>query len=511
MNELTPTARSPLEAKLARARGLLLSVSLLALGLFGLLVFLVVSQGRAFDIMNPVLRSEAVARLVEQSTGLFDSFPDPDVGRILLPGLQERPDRDVAVSTNAFGWRERPVTLPKPADLCRVVILGDSFVFAPGAPADQRMGSYLESYLRERSGAGAKRVEVVHLGVGSWNIQAETAYLRRSLASLQPDLVVQIVVSNDLDDSGSARGFGAVADFTSQHPEHTVVVWDHYPIYGLGLGFKRQSYLNAGLGYEGRQRYLEATARLAALAEAVSEAGGSYLLLVSWEDEPAVAWRHFRQGLPERGVVFLPQSFRSELRNRISKKDPHWNPAGHDHLAKFLYGALRDRHLLSELGLGGWPEAEEIFRTVNRQGLAEAEAEPPPDASRQIDDAVDFSHLNQRTAPQIDVGVDKEGLVSPYAAVLLRRGDGRRIEVHGEALAARTLRGKKVRIWADEVELGAVELAPGRPIDLSLPLPPPLLGRSFFDLRFAADDWVYSGPELRHCVTFRLRSVAVSK
>src|SRR5262249_32819144 len=156
----------------------------------------------------------------------FDTFPDADVGRVLQPDMSDRPAFNSKVSSNAFGWRERKVDVPKPKGRIRIVFLGDSFVFGPGVAAEDRMGYFLERYIAERATVRPVDVESIHIGMSSWNTRAESAYMRRNLANLQPDLVIQIAVSNDLDDSGSVRGFGNVADFTSQRPAQASMIYD---------------------------------------------------------------------------------------------------------------------------------------------------------------------------------------------------------------------------------------------------------------------------------------------
>src|SRR5262249_6120367 len=246
------------DRELRRARGRLMSALILCLGLTAAVVYLLFQRAAASvpGMADPSLRESALARLVSLSEGIWDTFPDPDVGRVLQPNLHDRQASGSRFSSNAFGWRERPITLPRPRGTVRIVFLGDSFVFGPGIQAADRVGYFLESYLMDRAGHKPARVEAVHIGMSSWNTQAESAYMRRNLSNLAPDLVVQIAVSNDLDDSGSARGFGAVADFTSQRPEQTSMIYDFYPIWGLGFRGK-VSYLNAALSYEARQRYLE--------------------------------------------------------------------------------------------------------------------------------------------------------------------------------------------------------------------------------------------------------------
>lgn len=503
------------EEKLRRSYRLLLvlgaTCAALALAL-AYVLFAGVRRGASPDavsLADPALRERALAQLVALSAGIWDTFPDPDVGRLMQPNLHDREAFGSPVSSNAFGWRERPVEVPKPPGTVRVVLLGDSFVFGPRIAAEDRIGPFLESYLGAHARRRPQRVEVVQIGMSSWNTRAESAYLRRNLSNLDPDLVVQIAVSNDLDDSGSTRGFGEVADFSSQYPRRTAMVYDFYPIWELGLGFRKASYLNAALSYEGRSRYVENARWFATLQRALAARGAGYLLVLDWADQPRTAAHYLAAELPPESVIFLSDSFRRDLRFRISDSDPHWQRAGNEQVARFLYGAIAERRMLEDLDLAAWPEAAAVFHEIDGQGRTESHPGEPLDLDvpawdEVIAEAVDFRRLTEQTAPQIYGGVDKEGLVSPYASVLLARKGGGRVHIVGQALEAPELRGATVRIFADELPLGVVRLEPGSPVEQNYPLPAAVRSRPFFDVRFTADDWVYAGPNLRHCVVFRL-------
>lgn len=494
-----------------RAYGLLASAAIVCAGLLATVVYLVVVVRRLraepADLTQESVRARAVAQLVDTSAGVWDSHPDPDVGRVLQPNLRGRAAHGSRVDSNAFGWREHAVAIPKPEGLVRVVLLGDSFIWGPGLAAEDRPGVFLERLLEEHTSGEKVDVEVLHVGMGSWNTRAETEYLRRNLSNLSAALVVQVAVSNDLDDSGGTRGFGVVADFSPQHPERTASLYDFFPVWGLGLGFKRPSHLNKGLSYEGRSRYEENAHRHAALARAVEAAGGRYLLVLAWADQPRTAAHHLTRHLSPAQVSYLPASFREDPRFRIGPADPHWSRGGSEEVARVLYGAILERTLLSRPSLSDWPEARARFRELQAEGEKEAALDSPIDLSRwssEVSREVVLGALTEQTGAQIYGGVDKEGFVSPYASIVLARGPRGRVRISGRALAATELAGAEVRVFLDERPADTITLHPGAPISLDLALPPELEGRPFFDVRFTATDYVYRGPNLRQCVVFQL-------
>lgn len=499
--------------KLFRAYLVALVLGIVALGLaaaVAIVLFRGEDESRIRQAMGEEeVRRRAVEELVERARGVWDSFPDPDVGRLLQPRLKHGKTRKGPVSSNRFGLRERDFAVPKPEGLLRVVILGDSFVFGAGVEPGERVGVHLERMLRRRSG---QEVEAIHVGMGSWNVLAETSYLRRNLGHFEPDLVVHVLVSNDLDDSGTVRGFGGVANFTSQRPRQTTTFRTAWPINGLDLGFRKLNHLNHALGWESERRFAEASADLGRLASDLGRAGIPYLVVLSWADEPQIAAPRLLEGLPDDAVTFLPESHRRDSRFRISASDPHWNPRGHARVARFLYGAIEKRHLLAETDLEPWSDAAELFRSLHREGFQQAYPDPPFQPSRKIRSlrtVVDMETLDEHAARQIYGGIQGDGLVAPYAAVLLKRDGATHLRVEGEATGRSELAGTEVRLFADEIPLGAVTLPEEGPVEARWPLPPEILERASFDARFVADDYAYFGRNLRLCGVFRLRRLGV--
>ena len=118
---------------------------------------------------------------------------DPEVGRSLVKNL----DRDiycgesrrlVRVRTNSLGFRGDDPELPKPNDVRRVVVLGDSFISALQVEDHETMCSQLEERLNES--ANNTHWEVLNFGVtGSGTADQHVRYLR-TLRTLDPDVVL---------------------------------------------------------------------------------------------------------------------------------------------------------------------------------------------------------------------------------------------------------------------------------------------------------------------------------
>ncbi len=507
---------SPLSSRLRQAYRIVLALAGLCAGLLAVVVYLALDRDKgpaAAALSDPEVRRQVIAQLVAENKSIFDSHSDADVGRVMLPELSGHPLGDISVSTNAFGMRERPYALPKPADVVRVVILGDSMVFGYGVAADQRLGAHLETWLTERTPGFEGRVECLHLGIPSWNIQAEAAYLKRQLSDLEPDLVVHIIVPNDIDDSAGTRGFGVAASFTSQHRRRgDVRITAGFP--RRVLGFRQVGFLRLGLDYESQSRYREAALRIRRLARAVEGAGGHYRLLVHYRQLlPVVRNRLTRELDPEHVIYLSPAVADRSL--TIAANDPHWNPEGHALVARIIYGLITRDQLLPRLDPPAWAEATAAADEIVGAGRRLAERDLDDRAtlaiykSPKIANRLDFTDVDAATAAQIHGGLDKQGRVSPYASFLLRNDGGNRLEIRGRALPHRELDGTRVQVFVDAERVGELELSAGRELELSLPLPAAAAARSYVSVRFEADDYVYQGPDLQHCVVFRLERLAL--
>ena len=94
---------------------------------------------------------------------------------------------------NEHGFRGADFAAQKPEGTFRVMLLGDSFTFGEGVRLEDTFAVQLEGKLRE----ARPEVEVLNLGVSSWNTQDEYIYLNRVGYKFDPDLVVVVFVLND--------------------------------------------------------------------------------------------------------------------------------------------------------------------------------------------------------------------------------------------------------------------------------------------------------------------------
>ena len=461
--------------------------------LTGAIVLLVVTRDasraelleKAVD--DPQIRREALAELVRRSGGVWDSYLDADVGRVLLPRIDGRSIRGAEVVSNELGMREGYYAVKKPEGVVRVVLLGDSYVFGSGIEVKDRFGVFLRHLLQEGRAVGSDgRIEVLHIGLTSWNILAECAYLRRQLDELDPDLVVHLTIYNDLEDIAGVRGFGEMAGFSPQvrdrgdsrmgtiaPPAYAGRILDHE--------------LWAGRDWEGRTRYAAAQAEIARLEELLEERGAGYLLLFQWNEFNRVARERLAESLTDDQQVFVSRAFHYDRDHWITGNDRHWNRWGNERIAKMLYAAIQQRELLPGVDLKSWPEMDEQLDAIHGAALVEME-EPSPEAD--LHERLVCPPLDARMGRQVYVGLDAQGHASSYVSVVLANDGARQLHLDGRSLGRPELRGRSATVFVEEHEVGTIDLGPEAVFPRAFPLPA-LDDRAVLNVRIVAEDWVY--------------------
>ncbi|MFK7820042.1 MAG: SGNH/GDSL hydrolase family protein [Planctomycetaceae bacterium] len=107
----------------------------------------------------------------------------------LRPGAVIEPENLNAprLVLNSFGLRGPEPTLPKPANVYRVVVLGDETVFASHLGTPELATTYLQHHLQQLT---SKQVEVVNAGIPGYCPLLSFLQFRHQLLGLNPDAVV---------------------------------------------------------------------------------------------------------------------------------------------------------------------------------------------------------------------------------------------------------------------------------------------------------------------------------
>ncbi len=458
---------------------------------------------------EPEIRERVVSELVAEAGGFWDTHNDPDVGRVLQPEIEKDGGEPEPVRSNEYGMRERSYEMPKPDDLVRVVFLGDSLVFGSGITTVERSGVLLQDALRERNGNDDLRVEALNLGLSSWNILAECAWLRRQLGILRPDLVVHVTTVNDLDDMTGVRGYGGMSRFCPRLRERA----DSRVTIGHGMtttGRFSQNPLLHAVDHESRERYREAREAIERLAAAVEQQGGRYLMALHWQTATSMVREHLTGGLREDQLLYLSPEYTKDPQTWVSDENRHWNYEGMRILSQLTYGLIIRRDLLPTLSLPPWDEAEEAVRAFHDPVVDDPTGvSPRSDLSELIESSIVLVPLTLRHAAHVYGGIDAEGLVAPYASLVLANRPAGRLRLQGSPLGRVELQDVQVEVFADEHVVGTFQVGLDEPIDVSWDLPDEVRDREHLAIRLRSDDYGYAGEHLQHCVVFRLERVSI--
>lgn len=171
-----------------------------------------------------VLAAEAGLRLVNPwGIELFSLLPYHMQGMIDHPELGYVHPRSVTyrlgknrVSLNSNGHRDDEMPVQKPAGERRILVLGDSSTFGWGVDQGEDFPARLEALLREQKDGVW---QVINSGVNGYNSEQEAIFFSTEGIRYQPDIVLLVFGSNDVD---------AVIDPNSE-------TWRRYPTWPSSL------------------------------------------------------------------------------------------------------------------------------------------------------------------------------------------------------------------------------------------------------------------------------------
>ncbi|MEM1180189.1 MAG: SGNH/GDSL hydrolase family protein [Acidobacteriota bacterium] len=295
---------------------------------------------------------------------LVEPVANPDVVYRLRPNLDVR-FTEVAVRTNARGWRDDEIPFEKPPGTIRIVGLGDSVMFGWAVEKSERYTDRLQALLNARYPGSTW--QVLSLAAPGYNLVMETEVFAREGLSYAPDLVLYGYVANDtclpnfvaagfdlwgprlllaerlrrLGRSGATRISPLVDRADAVTPARR------------GVSFERRYCTPAAVAPSsrhlvGERHFADALRRLHGLADR----RGAPVVLLSHPldgdvDLPSVpAGVDVVHGLIEPGMA-SPTEFTGEL--RVSDVDPHPSALGHGWIARTVFETLERRGLWRRL------------------------------------------------------------------------------------------------------------------------------------------------------------------
>jgi len=163
---------------------------------------------------------EVLLRLSPLSYPVFDTYDDVR-GFALRPGKQGWYDKEgrAYVSVNKLGYRDEEHSLEKPADVFRILFLGDSFTEARQIDLPDTFWKQVESNLNADARMAGKRAEVISCAVGGYSTTQELLTLHMHGLGFEPDLVVlAMYLGNDV--SGNSKRISQQYGLETFQPFH---------------------------------------------------------------------------------------------------------------------------------------------------------------------------------------------------------------------------------------------------------------------------------------------------
>lgn len=294
-----------------------------------------------------------ISSLEEGSRYHLDKVADPAMVFRHAPGIR-RVYQGVEVATNELGLRDRPIERKAAGEL-RILALGDSVTFGWGVPVEETFAKKLEGTLRSRLG---RAVTTVNSGVGGYNTTQEYAFLRAHVGTIDPDIVVLLYVSNDIEraippfDPWSRRSLKG-----KSAPEALNLILGRSWLYRLGLfafqGFRAGSGQRFNKGSRGVRESMAALSGIAALCRENSATFVTFVYRPKGEpsggSSDALLSEIARVGQLEHFPVVdvAPWWGKVDMRSVTNSVfDSHPNARGHEILAAGMSATLVSRHLV---------------------------------------------------------------------------------------------------------------------------------------------------------------------
>jgi len=113
----------------------------------------------------------------------------------------------VPVAINSLGFRNGEITVAKPPNTFRIVLVGDSLTFGWGVRAEDCFAPLLERRLNDelRRRGSTTAVQVVNTGIGNYNTAQELALFENKGRPLKADLVILNYFINDAEPTPTKR------------------------------------------------------------------------------------------------------------------------------------------------------------------------------------------------------------------------------------------------------------------------------------------------------------------
>jgi hypothetical protein len=327
------------------------------------LVLRIVAAATSSDVTAELARA---ARLKPQPVhGDCRSNPQSALGDLVQPSADPervyelKPNihtcfKDVVTRTSAEGLRaERSYQRPKPPGVYRILLLGDSFVFAWGMEYEQTFGALLEHEIARQVPSGVT-VEVINLGTPGYNTWQQAAAFRHVGSSYQPDCVLILFYSDDLalphllldrpDPLTLKTSFVGekVQRFWPSDPSAPLQAWFQISDGDLAVFVPELALDQVPARYRHMVGLPAYRAALRTIVDVARTSGTTVVNLADYRQlEEQLSSAQLAAGQAELGIVRPEFRFPFDPRHWLTPDDPHLSVAGNVELEQRIMTSLR--------------------------------------------------------------------------------------------------------------------------------------------------------------------------
>jgi len=142
------------------------------------------------------------------------------------PGVFVKFDQPKKETINRDGIRAtKNYSVAKPANVYRIVLLGDSFVYGCGVEDNETLSFLLEHLLNQES--KGKLYEVLNFGAGGYNTAMEVERFEKVALKYKPNMVILFYNANDIERGDiTAKLDRSLMRYLSSHIKDQVVAWN---------------------------------------------------------------------------------------------------------------------------------------------------------------------------------------------------------------------------------------------------------------------------------------------
>ncbi len=158
------------------------------------------------SVLIGLIMAELGLRVVGISYPIFSQF-DGDLGVSLRPQSEGwfKREGEAFVRINSAGLRDREHAIPKPDNVLRIAVLGDSYAEALQVPMEDTFWAVAEREIKSCVAMGHREPELINFGVSGYGTAQELIMLRHRVWTYAPDIVLLMITpSNDIRNNSRA-------------------------------------------------------------------------------------------------------------------------------------------------------------------------------------------------------------------------------------------------------------------------------------------------------------------